>query len=434
MCKIALIGAGSSTFTRNLVVDVLSISQLKNGTLALVDIDQERLETSHKLVEKIISLTNSNWQVTASTDRLKVLKDSNYVINTIEVSGLDVVKTDYQIPLKYGIDQCIGDTIGPGGIFKALRTTPQILEILDDIEDLCPDAIFLNYTNPMAIITLAGLVATDVQITGLCHSVQNTIEQLAKYLDLPKEKLNWNCAGINHMSWLTELTADNVDCYPQLLENIKNPEIYEQDPVRFDMMQHFGYFVTESSGHFSEYVPYYRKRKDLLEKYTRSGYLGESGFYPNNWPKWRKEVMEETLLQIEGKKEIELKRSTEYASYIIEAVETNTPFKMYGNVLNNGLITNLPESACVEVACLVDRNGIQPTFYGTLPEHLAALNKQHISIHELVAEAVISFDLELAYKALLIDPLTAAVCSPSEIKSLFNEMVDSQKHLLKKYL
>jgi alpha-galactosidase len=429
MPRVAIIGAGSSVFARQMMIDIMAAPGLDAGVFALVDIDARRLELAHQIGEKVVALSGKNWAVEASTERQDLLADCDYIINTIEVSGLQTVKYDYEIPLKYGVDQCIGDTIGPGGIFKALRTGPAWLDILRDAEKLCPRAPVLNYTNPMSILTLAGLRATNMQIVGLCHSVQATSMQLAGYLGIPYAELQWRCGGINHNAWFTELTRGGEDMYPRLRQKARDPEIYAQDPVRFEIMLHFGAFVTESSGHFSEYVPYFRKRPDLIERYTRSGYRGESGFYAHNWPRWRKEAEQTIQAMLDGEQEIEMARSVEYGSQIIEAMENNTPTVIYGNVLNEGLIDNLP-AGCVEVACLVDRNGVQPVRFGPLPEQLAALNRAHMAVHELMAQALIGRDRQAALHALMLDPLTAAVCSLDEIKVMFDEMWEAQREYL----
>ena len=358
-----------------------------------------------------------------------MLAGCDYIVNTIEVSGLETVKHDYEIPRKYGVDQCIGDTIGPGGLFKALRTGPSFLDILEDAEELCPDALVLNYTNPMSLLCLAGMYATDMDIVGLCHSVQGTSAQLAGYLGIPYPEMQWRCGGINHNAWFTELSRDGEDLYPLLRERARTPEVYEQDPVRFEIMLHFGAFVTESSGHFSEYVPYFRKRPELIERYARERYLGESGFYAREWPRWRADAERHSQEIIDGTREIDMNRSHEYASHIIEAVEFNKPTVIYGNVFNHGLIDNLPPG-CVEVACLVDRNGVQPTHFGPLPEQLAALNRAHMAFHELAADAIINLDRQAALHALYLDPLTAAVCSLDEIKAMFDEMWEAERAYL----
>lgn len=422
MTKIAIIGAGSAVFAYEIMRDVLVTPGLENGTFALVDIDPERLELAHQIAEKLIEATGRNWNVEASTDRTKVIAGADYVTNTIEVAGLANVRHDFDIPMKYGVNQCIGDTIGPGGIFKALRTLPAWIDILHDVERLAPDALVMNYTNPMSLTVLTGLRASTLPIVGLCHSIPHTAETLAGYLGVPVNELKYRAAGINHLAWLVDLTHNGEDVYPRLRELAKDPAIYEQDPVRFETMLHLGAFPTEGSGHSSEYTPYFRKRPDLVEKYMRPGYLGETGFYANNWPRWREEAADEIRRMVSGEDELWMERGVEYASWIMQAIETDTPTVIYGNVKNTGLVTNLPEGGVVEVACLVNRDGIQPTHYGALPTQLASLDQVHMAVHDLVATAVLEQSREAAVYALMLDPLTAAVCSPAEIKAMFDEM------------
>src|SRR5947208_5707007 len=409
MPKVTFVGAGSAVFARQLMTDILAIEGLDDGVFALVDIDAGRLSLAKRIAERLVELSGKRWMVEASVDRLDVLKGADYVINSIEVAGLKNVRFDYDIPMRYGVDQCIGDTIGPGGIFKALRTGPAWLEIVADIERVAPHAVVMNYTNPMSILTLAALKATDLQVVGLCHSVQGTSRQVAEYLDIPYEEMTWRCAGINHNAWFTTLNHRGVDQYPRLRELAKTRDIFEQDPVRFEVMLRLGAFVTESSGHFSEYVPYFRKRPDLVKEYARAGYLGESGFYANNWPSWRRENDERIRGMLDGSVEIPRARSHEYASNIIEAVEKEQPATIWGNVTNARSIDNLPEG-CVEVECKVDRGGFHPVPFGRLPEQLAALNRSHMAVHELVVEALPEHDRQKALYALSLDPLTAAAC------------------------
>src|SRR6266571_2898435 len=406
MPKVTFVGAGSAVFARQLMTDILAIEGLDDGVFALVDIDAARLNLAKRIAERLVELSRKRWTVEASVDRLDLLKGTDYVINSIEVAGLKNVRFDYDIPLRYGIDQCIGDTIGPGGIFKALRTGPAWLDIVSDVQRIAPKAVILNYTNPMSILTLAALRTVDLPVVGLCHSVQGTSRQLAAYLGIDYGELTWACAGINHNAWFTKLERNGQELYPQLRERARDREIYEQDPVRFEVMLHLGAFVTESSGHFSEYVPYIRKRPDLIKHYTRAGYLGESGFYANNWPRWRRENDES-----------------------IEAIECGRPASIHGNVRNIGSIDNLSDG-CVEVECKVDRGGIQAQHFGPLPEQLAALNRSHMAVHELVVEALMERDKRKAKYALMLDPLTAAVCSPEEIDRLFEEMWSAERESL----
>ena len=425
--KIAILGAGSAVFARQLIADLLCTPGLERGTFALVDIDAGRLELAHGIAERLVERSGQAWTVESSTQRRDLLPGCDYVISLIEVAGLRNVRHDYEIPLKYGVDQCIGDTSGPGGIFKMLRTGPAWLDIVHDVEQLCPQAIVMNYSNPMSALTLLALRATSLQLVGLCHSVQGTSKDLSGYLDVPLEELRYRCAGINHMAWFVELTHRGEDLYPRLREAARDPEIYECDPVRFEMMLHFGAFVTESSGHFSEYLPYFRKRPDLLEKYMCEGYRGESGFYANNWPRWRTEADEAIRAQLAGRSEIVLARSDEYASYIVEARESGRPAVFHGNVLNEGLIDNLPAGGCVEVPLLVDGAGLQPIHFGPLPTQMAAPNAAHMYMHELMVQAVLERQRPAALQALMLDPLTAAVLSPAEIRAMFEEMWAAQQ-------
>lgn len=443
--KITMLGAGSG-FTPRLVNDVLQTPGQVGGVIALVDIDKARLRTMKQLIEKLVGKIGAKgWKVVASTDRREVLKDTDYIVNCIEVSGLECVRHDNDIPLKYGVDQCIGDTIGPGGLFKGLRTIPVWLEVLKDAERLCPHALVLNYTNPMNMMCLAAGRASSMQVVGLCHSVQGTGHLLAKRADVPYEEMEWECAGINHLAWFVKLRHGGKDLYPLLKKKARadiagrpsDPED-AKDLFRKDMMLHFGAFITESSGHLSEYLPYYRKRTDLLEKYGRDGYHGESGFYANNWPTWRKNADAKRLAMLKGKESIEWERSWEYASWIIEAREKDSAYRIHGNVMNssarNGcLITNLPANGCVEVATMVDRNGLNPVRVGDLPAQMAALCASNMAVFDLGATAAIERSKEAAIHALLLDPLCSAVCSPAEIKAMTLEMFAAEKAFLPGY-
>ncbi len=460
--KITMMGAGSA-FTPRLMNDILRIPGDKGGTIALVDIDRERLSTMTKLITRLAKqLGKINWKVIGSAQRRKVLAGSDYIVNCIEVSGTACVKIDNDIPKKYGIDQCIGDTIGPGGLFKSMRTIPVFLELLKDAEELCPNAIVLNYTNPMAMMCLAAGRTSSMQIVGLCHSVQGTSNLLARRAGVPIAEMDWECAGINHMAWFTKLEHQGKDLYPLLKRRAtadlkkamaagrpQNPKWiwphhsvggpdWQHDIVRKDMMLHFGAFITESSGHLSEYVPYYRKRPDLIQKYCREAGGGGSSFYSKSWPIWRKEADKQRARMIAGKEPMEWERSWEYASWIIEAREKDSPFRIHGNVMNNHggagqLITNLPADGCVEVSCMIDRNGINPTRYGALPAQMAGLCDSNMRMFDLGAQACIEKSVEKAIYALMLDPLTSAVCSPAEIKQMTLEMFKAEKKFLKGY-
>jgi len=432
--RVAIIGAGSAEFAAELMTDLLCTPTLPTGTFALVDIDAERLDLARQMGELLIERTGRDWTVEASANRADVLPGCDYVINTIEVAGLDNVRHDYDIPMKYGVDQCIGDTIGPGGLFKALRTLPSWIDIVRDVERLAPEAEILNYTNPMSLTVLTGLRAARRPIVGLCHSVTHTVEQLAEYLDVPRSELRWCAGGVNHLSFITELTRDGEDLYPALRAAGRRPEIYEQDPVRFEQMYELGAFVSESSGHNSEYTQWFRKRPDLIDRYTRAGYNGESGFYANNWPEWRRKADARLRRAIAGTEEHELARGDEYASHLIEARETGNPVEIYVNVANDGLIDNLPSDGVVEVVATVDANGVQPQRFGRLPSQFAAPVAVHMAFHDLVATSVLDQDREAAIHALMIDPLTSAVCSLAEIRELFEEMVAAEHDSLPEYV
>lgn len=443
--KVAMIGAGSN-FTLTISRDIFTIPGSCGGTIALVDIDQERLAVMRQVVtslaEKVKERTGTEWNVIASPNRLDALSGSDYIVTCVEVSGTKCVRHDNDIPASYGVNQCIGDTIGPGGLFKALRTVPVFLEILRDVERLCPDAIVLNYSNPMNILCLAAGRASRVPVVGLCHSVQGTSHLLAKRAGIPYEQLKWECAGINHLAWFTTLSHRGEDLYPllkmkaqeDLAGNPSDPSDAE-DLVRKDMMLHFGAFITESSGHLSEYLPYYRKRKDLLEKYTRPGYEGQSSFYADNWPTWRQNHEARRMRVLRGEEEVSWERSWEYGSFIIEAKEKDHPVRIHGNVMNSDsgagpLISNLPADGCVEVACMVDMTGVKPVRFGKLPPQMAAICASNMSMFDLAATACIEKSKEAAVYALQLDPLTAAVCSPAEIEAMALDLFAAEAEFL----
>lgn len=433
--NVAMIGAGSF-FTASILKDVCLVPGSLGGELRLVDIDEARLKKSEILMKSVLKEAGieDKWTIITTTDRTQILAGVHYVINTIEVSGLDCVRHDNDIPLEFGISQCIGDTIGPGGLFKAMRTIPVWLGILRDIERLCPEALVLNYTNPMGMMCLAGYRAVpSVSVVGLCHSVQGTSEMLAGFAGHDIKDVEWECAGINHLAWFTKFNGPNGESlYPKLMEMARDrsSEFAEAEPVRSDMMLHFGAFITESSGHLSEYLPYYRTNKDYLERYTRSGYRGEESFYANNWPNWRKGNDDFRDKLLSGEEKIKLERSHEYGAWIIEAREKNSPVLIHGNVMNHGLITNLPQDGCVEVACFVDRNGVQPTHYGRLPKAMAAICDSNMRFFDLGADACISKRKEDAITALMLDPLTSAVLCPADIRKMALKMFEAEADFL----
>ena len=319
-------------------------------------------------------------------------------------------------------------------MFKALRTVPVFLDVLSDIEELCPKAWVLNYTNPMSIMCLAAAMVSDANVVGLCHSVQGTSHNLADYADGPIAEMRWKCAGVNHLAWFTELSHKGEDLYPKLLKNtMARGELWEKDPIRFDMMKHFGYFITESSGHLSEYLPFYRKRPELIKEFCRKKYLGESRFYTNNWPTWRKENDEKRRKHINGEEAYDMDRTWEYASHIIQAMETNAPFEIYGTLPNDGLIDNLPCDGVVEVACMVNNKGITPTHFGALPPQCAGICDWQMRMYQLAAIACVEKSREAAVHALMLDPLTAAVCSLDEIRKMTGELFEAQKDFLPRF-
>ncbi|GAB4174080.1 MAG: alpha-glucosidase/alpha-galactosidase [Terrimicrobiaceae bacterium] len=460
-----MLGAGSG-FTPRLVNDVLRIPGIAGGTVALVDIDTARLSAMMRLIKKVIAVVGARgWKVVASTDRRAVMADSDYIVNCIEVSGLECVRHDNDIPLKYGVDQCIGDTIGPGGLFKSLRTIPVFLEVLRDAERLCPDAIVLNYTNPMNMLCLAAGRTSPMAVVGLCHSVQGSSQQLAGYAGVPYEEMEWDCAGINHLAWFVKASHRGRDLYPKIKERFRKdlneaarelagglvhldssdkrgtgsePGSYRQDDlIRKDMCLHFGAYITESSGHLSEYLPYYRGNPEG-RKLLRHGYHGGPRFYATNWPTWRADADKLRRNMLRGAESIQWERSWEYASWIIEAREKNSPFVIHGNVMNNtglggSLITNLPADGCVEVACLVDGNGIQPTRYGALPPQMAGVCVSNMSMFDLGARAAVDRSVEAAIHALLLDPYTSSVCTPAQIQAMTLELFQAEKDFLPGY-
>ncbi|MCY2953738.1 MAG: alpha-glucosidase/alpha-galactosidase [Planctomycetota bacterium] len=447
--KITMLGAGSG-FTPTLMRDVLCIPTAGAGEIALVDIDESRLRTMHQIIARlVVESGKTGWRVSATHDRRQALPGSDYIVNCIEVSGLGCVRHDNDIPLRFGIDQCIGDTVGPGGLFKGLRTIPVFLDILRDALALCPNALFLNYTNPMSMLCLAAARAVpQINLVGLCHSVQGTSHVLAKRAGVRCEEMDWECAGINHLAWFTRLQHQGRDLYPALFEKARQDLAGQpadpddaKDLVRKDMMLHFGAFITESSGHLSEYLPYYRKRKDLLAKYSRDKYDGGSSFYANEWPTWRKDADEKREKMVQGIEPLPpWERSWEYCSWIIEAREKDKPFRIHGNVPNTDpvsaagpLISNLQQDGCVEVACMIDRNGINPTRYGKLPAQMAGICESNMRYFDLAATAAVERSKEAAIHALMLDPLTSAVCCPAEIKQMTLELFEAEKEFLPGY-
>ncbi|MBU5595041.1 alpha-glucosidase/alpha-galactosidase [Amphibacillus sp. MSJ-3] len=431
MAKITFLGAGSTVFAKNVLGDCMTVGALQDFEFALFDIDEERLTDSELMLNHLKENLNSTVEIKSYRDRKEALRDAKYVINAIQVGGYDPCTiTDFDIPKKYGLRQTIADTVGIGGIFRNLRTIPVMQEFAQDIKEVCPDAWFLNYTNPMAVLT--GVMLNEgVKTVGLCHSVQVCADQLLEMLDLPKDNIQWEIAGINHMAWLLEISRNGEDLYPEIKRRAREKQKEQHhDKVRFELMDKFGYYVTESSEHNAEYHPYFIKKNypELIEQYNIP--LDE---YPRRcveqiegWKKMRDDIV--------NNQDIRHSRSNEYGSYIIEAMETNQPIKIGGNVLNTGgLISNLPEKAIVEVPCLVDASGISPTYIGDLPEQLAALNRTNINTQLLTIEAAKTKKREKIYQAALLDPHTAAELSINDIISLCDDLITAHGDWLPEY-
>lgn len=431
MSKITFLGAGSTVFVKNVLGDVMLTEALQGFELALFDIDAERLSDSERLLNSMTASLGSRCTVKAYSDRKAALRGAKYVINAIQVGGYDPCTiTDFEVPKKYGLRQTIGDTLGIGGIFRNLRTIPVMLDFARDIREVCPDAWFLNYTNPMAVLTNVMNTHGGVKTVGLCHSVQVCMPHLFEALGMDPSGVETKIAGINHMAWLLEVKRNGEDLYPEIKRRAaeKQKEIHN-DMVRYELMFRFGYYVTESSEHSAEYHPYFIKRSypELIERFNIP--LDE---YPrrciNQIEGWAK--MREKLFASER---IEHTRSLEYASYILEAMETNKPYKIGGNVMNTGLITNLPAEACVEVPCLVDASGVTPTYVGALPPQLAALNRTNINTQLLTIEAAMTGKKEHIYQAAMLDPHTAAELSIDDIVALCDDLIEAHGDWLPAY-
>ncbi|MCY9691505.1 alpha-glucosidase/alpha-galactosidase [Paenibacillus alginolyticus] len=431
MSKITFLGAGSTVFAKNVLGDCLHTPALQGFEIALFDIDHERLQDSANMLNNIKKTSGSTSVIKTYTDRKEALSGAKYVVNAIQVGGYDPCTiTDFEIPKKYGLRQTIADTVGIGGIFRNLRTIPVMLDFAADIREVCPDALFLNYTNPMAVLTNVMNTYGGVRTVGLCHSVQACIPELFKSLGLEKEGVKAKIAGINHMAWLLEVTKDGVDLYPEIKKRAAEKQKEKhKDMVRFEMMLKFGHYITESSEHNAEYHPYFIKRNypELVDRFNIP--LDE---YPrrcieqiSRWKQMREDLVNDANLTHE--------RSHEYASYIFEAIETDIPFKIGGNVMNTGLITNLPREACVEVPCLVDRNGVTPTFVGDLPPQLAALNRTNINTQLLTIEAAITRKREHIYHAAMLDPHTSAELSMDDIVAMCDELIEAHGKWLPEY-
>lgn len=431
MSKITFLGAGSTVFVRNVLGDVMLTEPLQGFELALFDIDAERLRDSEQLLLNMKASSGSSCVIKAYSDRKEALRGAKYVINAIQVGGYDPCTiTDFEIPKKYGLRQTIADTVGIGGIFRNLRTIPVVLDFAADMREVCPDALFMNYTNPMAVLTNVLSTAGGVRTVGLCHSVQSCVSDLFKNLGMDSTGVESKIAGINHMAWLLEVKKDGVDLYPEIKRRaIEKQKEKHHDMVRLELMLKFGYYITESSEHNAEYHPYFIKKNypELVDRFNIP--LDE---YPRRCIEQIKgwNNMRDSLL---ANKNIEHTRSHEYASHIMEAIETGKPFKIGGNVMNTGLITNLPKEACVEVPCLVDRSGINPTYIGDLPPQLAALNRTNINTQLLTIEAALTGKKEHIYHAAMLDPHTSAELSMDDIVALCDDLIEAHGGWLPAY-
>lgn len=432
MAKVVIIGAGSG-FGGRLSIDILSREILSGSTISLCDIDAKKLAAVTRYLRRVVETHKLPAKIESTTDRRQALAGADFVVTSVSVGGPAYYGHPYDvevnIPNKYGVYQSVADTLGAGGVFRFLRSGPVQLEFCRDIESLCPHALMLNYTNPMAMLTWAHSAGSKVKNVGLCHSVQNTTKKLAGFINMPYEEISYQVAGINHQAWILELRQHGEDLYPRLREAMHKQEIYDEDRVRFEMMRYFGYFVTESSNHNSEYLPYFRRTQELREKYglrnkKEVGVSSEAARIKHIRKK------REWLDDPEGVPVPELVQSNEYASGIMEAVITDRPFRFNGNVINTGLVTNLPRGCCVEVPCMVDGGGVHPCHVGDLPAQCAALNRTNINVQELAVKAVLECDKEAAFHAVAVDPLTASLLPLDKIRAMFNEMWEGEKHLL----
>ena len=423
--KVAIIGAGSTVFMRNIVRDLLQQPALTSTHIALQDIDSKRLQESQLVARQIISALKVPATVSASLDRREVLQGANVVITMFQVGGYKPsTVVDFDIPKKYGLRQTIADTLGIGGIMRGLRTVPVLVDVAREMRELCPNALLMNYVNPMAILSLAvQRMVPEIQYVGLCHSVQGTAEELAHDLGVEPANLVYTCAGINHMAFYNQFMqrlpdGSTEDLYPRLKALAAEGKVPDGNRVRYEILRKFGYFVTESSEHFAEYSPWFikRDRPDLIEKFNIP--LDE---YPRRCEKQMADWAAE-LQRIETQHDIEIKQSREYAASIINSLATGEPSVIYGNVLNNGLIDNLPQDCAVEVACLVDRNGVQPVKFGNVQPQLAALMRSNVNVQQLTVEALMTENPEYIYHAAYLDPHTSAELDLDQIHDLVDDL------------
>ena len=425
--KISLIGAGSVVFARRLLQDVACVPELRDAEIALMDIDEARLEVIGKFAEKLFAEVGSCGSVSVTTDRRDALRDADYVLTTIRVG--DVYERDIGIPMKYGVDQAVGDTVGPGGVFKGLRTIPVLIDIAKDIDAVAPGATLLNYTNPMAMACWAIGEVAEVPTIGLCHSVQRTTEVLASYIGAPADEVSAWVAGINHLAWFIRFERNGEDAYPALRAALDDPDTFALDPVRFEVMRHFELFVTESTRHMSEYVPYFRTDRAVMAQFALDEIRQDL--------QRRVKRVDDHLSQLErdaySDDPIRPERSDEYACRIMEAMESGRRTVINGNVPNAGMVDNLPQGSCVEVPILIDDLGFHPMRVGEIPAQCAALSRANVAVQELGVAAVLERSREAAFHAVCLDPLTAAVLSLREIRQMFDEIWDAHGDELDAY-
>ncbi|WP_455616831.1 alpha-galactosidase [Eisenbergiella sp.] len=428
MRKIVLIGAGSFVFVKNLIGDCMLTPCLQDSEFALLDIDKDKLEVTKKMLERLNENINEGRAIVkAYKAQREALENADFVINTIQVGGYDgCVTQDFEIPMKYGLRQTFADTVGIGGIMRGLRTIPVVRGIVEDMEECCPDALFLNYTNPMAIVTGAIQKSSSIRTIGLCHSVQVCAHDLLMDLGIDEEGIQYTTAGINHQAWLLRITRNGKDIYPEIRRQAALIPEGHADAVRLEIMRRFGYFVTESSQHSSEYLPYFIKNRypELLNKY------GIKTEMFRGWEAEHKAYWEMARLEILNNDNLTHVRTKEFASYIMEAIVTGNAYRIAANVLNKGFITNLAEDACVEVPCLVDSSGVHPCFVGALPIQCAALNMTNINVQNLVIEAALTGKREHVYHAAMLDPHTAAELSLDDIVAMCDELLEVNRKWL----
>jgi alpha-galactosidase len=420
MTKIVFIGAGSVVFTKDLLTDILSFPELRGTTVVLHDIDPERLQTAGMMARWTSDQLGAGAQVEEHTDRRGALEGGDFVINMVQIGMHEATLKDFEIPRKYGLRQTIADTLGIGGIFRGLRTIPFMLELGQDMREACPGAVLLNYTNPMSILMWAFYKAfPEIQSLGLCHSVPYTAREIASYIDVPYEELRYECAGINHIAWMTRLEVNGEDAYPRLFEAMEDPEIYARDKVRFELMRRFGYFVTESSEHNAEYTPYFLKREELIDRFDVpvDEYVRRSEKNLEEYAETRRKLL--------AGESFPLERSVEYAAPIIHSLITGEPRVVYGNVRNTNLIDNLPGDCCVEVPVCVNGVSLQPCHVGSLPPELAAYCTPHTAVQDLTVRAALEGKREHVHHAAMLDRHAPSVLSLEEISSLVDELIKS---------